>query len=215
MGTLTRHTGLWACPVQDPWPFLLPATAAGGCFCLRGHQPSAIHSQGGHVCNRDGAPWEGEKEKPISFRHCLRAGVGLVPKGGSFGLSLAGGSKEQWLGAQALESDREQEHRVVTNVASESDSEGLGGLIDLHGTHQPCPDTENRPHTSAIVNPCTNPRTKALSPILKLATQLCHRKVTVCPRCHTACQLRKAGFENEFQMLKSMFQVRREIGQEK
>lgn len=135
--------------------------------------------------------------------------MGQVPKVlkvGSFGLSLAGGIKEQWLRAQAPESDRQQVHRLVTKVASQSYSEGMEGLTDLHRTHLSCPDTGNHPYTSAIVNPCTNPRTKALSPILKLATQLGPRKVTICPRLKTAGQLKKkAGFQNEFQLLKSMF----------
>lgn len=96
--------------------------------------------------------------------------VPKVPKVGSFGLNLAGGIKEQWLRAQAPEPNRQQVHRMATSVASQSYSEGVEGLTDLHRTHLPCPDTGNHPYTSAVVNTCTNSRTKALFPLLKLAT---------------------------------------------
>lgn len=119
---------------------------------------------------RMGSQWEWKKEKLASLRQCLWAAMGQVPKVGSFSSSSAGGSTEQWLRAQALGSDRQQVHRVVTNGAPLSDSEGSGVFIDSHGTHQPCPDTGNCLYTSAIVNACTNPRIEALAPILKLAT---------------------------------------------
>ena len=54
---------------------------------------------------RMGYRWERKKEKPASCGYHLQVGTGQVLKVDSLRLSLADGSKKQWLRTRPLESD--------------------------------------------------------------------------------------------------------------
>lgn len=157
VGPLARRMRLWACPAQGLRPFLLMATAAGDCSCLRGHQPSANHSErkyqvpsftvGGHDCHLDGAG-VGREEGGAGLSRASsldRQGTGAHGRG-SFSLSLTGGDGEQRLRARALGSDRLQLHRVgepdfsSLTVHHRNLTLGVwGGLIDPVRGMQPAP----------------------------------------------------------------------------